>query len=904
MKEIGYLPLRSRTSFSVGGVSVKELFESLKEFSYVPIADIEGIWGWGRLKMDCSKEKIKGNIVKPLYGTEVSLNGDKFLLFVKDKEGYYNLCKFMNRKGLNGKGMVVVYIPSSPRLCSILENFGDLYIGITLWNLKWLDIFKRTDIPLVWANPVNYLRNPTLYSLILSIKKGIPFPRIKKKNFSYFSLLPIRVLRKLTREEDIFKRTWEIAEKCNFELKGIIPELHEREEELKEIVKRRMDEMNLESSYIERVERELGVIEECGFSSFFLLAYEITSFAREKGILYNLRGSGASSLIAYILGISHIDPIKEGLYFERFLNKGRNDQPDLDIDFESGRRDEVIDYLFKRYPHRASFIASFKDFKARSAIYFTGKALGLSPSECRELTKKVPVFAEPSVLQKIPPPSGAENVWNLASLLQGIHFQKSLHLGGIVFTNPPITSYLPIEISSRGYPMTHFDRESVEEIGIIKIDLLGVRGLSTISETIKNLGIKDIPYHDERTFELIKRGDTIGCFQIESPAMIDLLRKIKPRSISELADALALIRPGPTESGMKRGMIKIKNGEELKVNSILKSLLPDSNGLIIYEEQIMEVAHKLGFEWEEAEALRRTLKKEKGDELKSEFLKRGEVKGFGKREIEEIWNTLKYFSSYTFNKAHAHSYAWSAYLSAFLKTHYPVQFFASLLNCEGGYYPLWEYIEEAKRKGIKVLPPDVCASGEGFKEEGNALRKGLNFIKGLKKKTVKKIIEERKKRNFSSLQDFVLRVKPEKEDFLRLIEAGALDCLAPLSSQISFYLGTSKDTEIIKDSRRLDTELGEILKKSSREYPYKIKDIPLKDGERISIPVRIIDLRIKRVKGRDIVFYLLEDETGILEADSDKLSIPENRLNVVKGIVRIKDGNIKLCNCEFIPLFL
>ncbi len=202
--------------------------------------------------------------------------------------------------------------------------------------------------------------------------------------------------------------------------------------------------------------------------------------------------------------------------------------------------------MFKKYPVRSSFISSFKNFKARSAIYFTGKTLGLSPSECRDLTKRVPFFAEPSILKKIPSPPGAEDVWKLAFLLQRIHFQKSLHIGGITFTPSPITSYLPIEISAKGYPMTHLDKESVEEIGIIKIDLLGVRGLSTISETIKRLKIKEIPYYDSKTFDLMGRGETIGCFQIESPAMVDLLRKIKPKCI---------IRPGPTASGIKRGWL-------------------------------------------------------------------------------------------------------------------------------------------------------------------------------------------------------------------------------------------------------------------------------------------------------------------------------------------------------------
>ena len=898
--DIGYLPLRVRSSFSTGASSIGEIFNSMKEFSYIPIADFEGIWGWGRLKIECIKEKEKR--VKPVYGAEISFNGDKLLLFVKDKKGYYNLCKLINRKDSEGKGLVAIYIPSSSDLKKVPEDFDDLYIGITLWNLKWLDNFKKIGLPLVWANPVNFFKNPTQYSLILSIKKGFPFPRLKNKNLIYYSPLSRDFLRKFTREESIFDRTWEVAEKCDFDLKGLIPNFKEKEHDLRKIVKEKIGGMKLGSIYIERIEKELRMIEELGFSSLFLLTYDITMFAREKGILYNLRGSGASSLVAYILGISHVDPIKAGLYFERFMNKGRDSLPDLDIDFESGRRDEVINYVFKKYFQRASFIAEFKDFKARSAVYYTCKALGLSPSECREITKKVPFFEEPSILEKIPPPTGAETVWKLAPLLEGIHFQKSIHIGGIIFTPFPVTSYLPIENSSRGYPVTQFDKEIVEEIGIAKIDLLGVRGLSTISETIKNVKINKIPENDSETFDLIGRGDTIGCFQIESPAMIDLLKKIKPKSISELADALALIRPGPTESGMKKKVVMIRNSKESDINPFLKRLLPESNGIIIYEEQIMEIANRIGFEWDEAEILRRSLKKGEEENLKSKFFERGRERGLEEKEIEEIWQILKYFSSYTFNKAHAFSYAWSAYISAFLKTHYPLQFFSSLINSGGGYYPQWEYIEEARRKGIKILPPDVCKSDEGFKVEGNALRKGLLFIKGIRKKTLKRIIEEREKKNFSSLQDFIFRVKPGKEEIFSLIDSCALDSLSPLSSQISLYLGTLGDVKIIKDSRRVEESLGEILGKFSREFPYKIKNIPLTEGREISIPVRIVDVRIKRINGENFVFYLFEDETGLLEGNSRDLKIPETRLVIVRGEISLKDGNPKLTNCKFTPI--
>ncbi|MGQ9618006.1 MAG: DNA polymerase III subunit alpha [Candidatus Aminicenantia bacterium] len=903
MKTPGYLPLRVRSSFSEGGISIKELIKEMENFSFVPLADIEGIWGWGRLKRGCSRKKDLA--LKPLYGAEVSLNGEKFLLFVKDKEGYYNLCKIINRTDLKGKGIVAIYIPSNSENNPLTEVFDDIYIGITFGNLKFINHFKKRGNPLVWANPVNYFSNVTLYSLVLSIRKGIPFPRLEREKLTQFSFLPKSFIEKFVDNEEIFKNTWEIAEKCKFELEELIPKFNEGVEELREILIGRVIHLNLNSKYRERIEGELKVVEESGFSWLFLLAHEISNFARESGILYNLRGSGASSLIAYILGISRIDPIKAGLYFERFLNIGREEPPDLDIDFESHRRDEVIEYVFKKYSDRVCFVTSFKNFKARSALYFTGKALGFSPSELRELTRKVPFFAEPSILRERPSPPGIERLWRLASLLDGIHFQKSLHVGGLIFTPYPLKSFLPVENSVKGYPMTQFDKEDVEDTKIIKIDLLGVRGLSTISMTMKNLNLREISEDDEETFKLIEKGETIGCFQIESPAMIDLLRKIKPRNVYELADALALIRPGPTESGMKRGMIMIKNGNRFEPHPILRKLLPESSGLIIYEEQIMEIAQRLGFEWKEAEILRNFLKKGRGEEIREKFLRKGREAGFEENEVEEIWKILNFFSSYTFNKAHAHSYAWSAYLSAYLKTHYPLEFFASLLNSGGGYYPPWEYLEEAKRRGSRILPPDVNKSEVLVKVEEGSLRKGLSFVKGLRNETIKRITEERLKKPFNSLQDFFERVKPKREETLSLINSGALDSLGPLSLQISFYLhGIPLSIKILRDSRRIEISLSELLRdKRNGECKYKINNLFSANGEVVSLPVRIVDARIKRVNGKFMVFYLFEDETGIVEGCSLDLKIPGNRLSIVKGLVRVIDGNVKIFDCEFENLF-
>ncbi len=896
-----YLPLRIRTSFSKGGISLRELFSTMKGFSYIPIADIDGIWGWGSIQKECLNQSSGQKRIKPLFGTEISIEDEKFLLFVKEKKGYYNLCKILNRKELDGDGIVKIYIPKSIQMKFIFENFDDFYIGITLGNIKWLEEFKKMGYPLVWANPVNYFNQETLYKLVLSIREGIPFPIIKGKRFSHLSLLPMNPMESLTRDEGIFKRTWEIAEKCQFELNNILPKIHGKEKELRELVEKIATEKNLNHLYIERMEKELRVIEDSGFSWLFLLSYEIKNFAKTNGILYNLRGSGASSLIAYILEISHIDPVKNNLYFERFLNSGREEPPDLDIDFESQRRDEVIEHLLKEHSGKVSFIASFKDFKARSALYFTCKALGFSSSECREIAKKVPAFSEPSLLKKILCPPGWEKVWRLASLLDGIHFQKSLHVGGLVFTPYPVTSFLPLQTSKKGYPVTHFDREGLEEAKMVKIDLLGVRGLSAISMSMRNLNLERIPEDDSETFDLIGKGETIGCFQIESPAMIDLLRKIKPKTLSEIADALALVRPGPTESGMKRGMIMIRNGKNFEVNSFLKNLLPESNGLIIYEEQIMEIAHKLGFEWEEAEILRKNLKKGKDEEVKKEFVKKGSEKGWKREEMEEIWRILKYFSSYTFNKAHAYSYAWSAYISCYLKTHRPLQFFSSLINSNGGYYPLWEYMEEARRRNIKILPPDVNKSEENVKIEGNSLRKGLVFIKGLRKETIKNIVRERKSKSFLSLYDFMIRINPKKEEMLSLIKSGALDSLAPFSLQISLYLlNRIENIKILKDSREKDFSLERALKKiSDKESPYKIKDLNELEGRRISLPVRIVDARTKIANGKRTVFYILEDETGIIEATSQRWEFPETRLSIVSGRVMVKDGVAKLFDCEF-----
>jgi DNA-directed DNA polymerase III PolC len=817
-----------------------------------------------------------------------------------------------------------------------LGSFGgkDFYVGCDFVNFRRLGEWARSyNLPLIWANPVKFVTSPERLILLRAITRKIPFPPEKDKlaatvNFFGPDQEALAVKKFGAEAKPAFERTFEVAEKCRFPFEDIVPPLPDDlfPTTLGALVMERLRSLkNLSWRERQRARRELEVIEKSGFAPYFLIVHDVIEFARRRRILHNLKGSGASSYLAYLLGISHVNPIEFDLYFERFLNSGRNDPPDIDLDFDSRKRDEVLKYVLDKYGQGrtgAAFVCSLKNYRARSALYETARAFGLPPEEARSLTKKIPFFAEPDFLRQDKPAAGHLDIWKMASELGGVYAEISLHVGGIILTPAPATRFLPLEESAKGLIMSHYDRDAVEDLKLIKLDLLSVRGLAAISETRERLSLRSIPPDDAKTYRLLQAAQTIGCFQVESPAMMNLLRRMKPENIYELAQALALIRPGPSESGMKEALLRSREKRWALRDPLLEKILPETGGLLLYEEQVMQVAERVaGMPPEEGDLLRRSLKKKNSARaaLKEKFFGEARERGYTPAEIEKLWTTMEKFSSYSFNKAHSASYAAMAYQTVYLKAHHTVPYLTAVLNAGGGYYPLPEYIEETKRCGIKFLGPDVNRSRYLFEVEGRNIRVGLNSIKGLALKTVEKIIEERKDGEYVSVEDFLARVHLGKAELLSLIKAGVFDSLEPRRTrQILRYFQGLEDMEEVADMNPLEKakmlvdSLGFSPEEDSLELfegkrpELRVKDLGNYAGQQVELVVRVVDARLKETNGGRKYFYLFEDETGLLEGVGEKkcLGFGSPPVCCLRGeIRRAGTGAVKIFNCSFLKEF-
>ncbi len=966
-----FAPLRLHSVYSrgEGSVTLEEAsaWVSQKRLPAAALTDIENLYGWAKWKRAAEARGFR-----PLFGCELEIGGKKFVFLVKSREGYWNLMEIFNQKGRppneegekrgvrsSAAGLIVIHIPTVEDIdfperlalsrgekvpggnagfdgvCGFDELGGeDFYLGGDFSNFQKVTEWARTHhLPVVWANPLKFVTSPDRLILLHAIAKKIPFPperdRLADKIGFFGPAQEALALRRLgSVVEEAFKRTFEVAEKCRFTFEDIVPPLPPDlfPATLRNLTMERLrSHKNLSWRERQRARRELEVIEKSGFAPYFLIVHDAIEFARRRRILHNLKGSGASSFLAYLLGISHISPIEFDLYFERFLNAGRNDPPDIDLDFDSRRRDEVLDYILKKYgggKTGAAFVCSLKNYRARSALYETARAFGLPPEEARSLSKRIPFFADPGFLRRDKPAAGHLELWKLASELGDVYAEISLHVGGVILTPAPASRYLPLEKSAKGFMMSHFDRDAVEDLKLIKLDLLSVRGLAAISETKERLRLRSLPPGDAKTYRMLQTAQTIGCFQVESPAMMNLLRRMKPETIYDLTQALALIRPGPTESGMKEALLRAREKRQTFREPLLEKILPETGGLLLYEEQVMQVAERVaGMPPEEGDLLRRALKKKNGVRaaLKQKFFGEARERGYAAADIEKLWATMEKFSSYSFNKAHSASYAAMAYQAVYLKAHHTVPYLAAVLNAGVGYYPLTEYIEEAKRRGINILGPDINRSGRLFEVEGSNIRVGFTSIKGLALKTIDKVLEERRDAEFDSVEDFLARVHLGRAELLSLIKAGVFDSLEPRRTrQVLRYFQGLEDMEDVADmnvlekAKMLVDSLGFSPGPDSLElYEGKRPELRVKDlgnftGRQVELVVRVVDARLKDTNGGHKYFYLFEDETGLLEGVGEKrcLSFGQPPLCCLRGEVhRDGAGIVKILNCSFLKTF-
>jgi error-prone DNA polymerase len=704
----------------------------------------------------------------------------------------------------------------------------------------------------------------------------------------------------------------------------------------------------------ERIEHELGIIRHMHMDEYFLIVRDIIEIARRKGVAYSGRGSGTNSIVCYCIDATQVDPLRYNLLFERFLNEGRKGLPDVDIDFDALRRDEVVSELFAIYgKDRVCRVANVNTYNIRGAFRDVGKALGYSKEEVDDATRLLPWYSHrriSEVIARLPElatfPYGSIERWiSLAERIMGLPRTLSTHLAGLIIAPFPLTDLVPLEPSGTGCLITQYDKDDVERLGLVKMDLLGLRTLSAAvdatamirAETRTDLSLSTIPMDDQPTYRLLREARTLGVFQLESPGMRNLLLKLQPVCYTDIMANVSLFRPGPMAMNMDKLYLARRNGkvpvtfEDPRLEPVLK----ETYGVIVFQEQVLQAANTVAdLSLSEADVLRRTMTEHtpKAELARFErlFLERAAAKGTDPETAQHVYNQLKGFASYGFNKGHAASFGLLAYRTAYLKTHWPAQYTAGLLNAMPvGFYPPFILLDEARRCYILIEKPLVTRSIVRTTAHGMTVRLGLSLFSTLSAKDAISIVTAREKRPFDSAIDFRDRTRVNRRALQHLVLAGAFDDLGtPVAVATDLELDPNEIERIMSVSSNLQLRaiLGEI---AGIGYPVSaslailldlatadVMDAPtpaqaraptLRSAQLRTWPhgsnvwVRGVVVRIQTppTKSSKRVFFItLEDEDGMVEAvmfeDAQRryaAALKQNRMMRLYGELQNTEGS-------------
>jgi DNA polymerase III subunit alpha len=834
---------------------------------------------------------------------------------------------------------------------------GSFYISLQKHGLKaeetlhplLKNIARENGVKMAAANDVRYLdkEDHFAHECMNAIRDGVKLSEDERtvlETEEYYFKTKEQMTELFPDEVEELQNTLRIAEECTVQIpfhqqllpKYPLPEGVTARHELTRLcetgLSKKLEEVTTE--YLERLDYELDVIGRMGFSDYFLIVWDFMKFARERDILTGPgRGSAAGSLVSYALSITDVDPIKHHLLFERFLNPERVSMPDIDIDFPDHRRDEVIEYVEAKYGslHVAQII-TFGTFAAKAALRDTGRVFGLNMKEQEQLSKLIP--NQPGITLKDAYEKSKElrdlignqelykRLFETALKLEGLPRHTSTHAAGVVISEDPLVQWIPIQGSASGIHLTQYSMDILEEIGLLKMDFLGLRNLSILERIVKNIkkgrdkrfSLEHIPSNDSKTFELLSKGQTNGIFQLESDGMRNVLTRLKPTSFEDIVAVNALFRPGPMENIPT--YINRKHGKETVEypHPDLKPILDMTYGVIVYQEQIMQIASRMaGFSLGEADLLRRAVSKKKKDVLDQErehFVKGSIQKGYSTEEAHRIYDLIVRFANYGFNRSHAVAYSMIAYQLAYLKAHYPAHFLSALLtSVVGNETKIAQYIREAKHYGIDILPPSVNSSQFVFTVEGKeGIRYSLGAIKGIGAQALKEIISVRKDKPFEDLFDFCMRVSSKiinRKILENLVLAGAFDefgidratLLASLDVAIQHaeLVNPDDDHDLFKEEEAFllkpkYVEVEEMNAETKLNFEKQVLGLYLSDhpvttyrpllddlgvtlivdvrqGAKASIGGFISSIRsIRTKKGEVMAFLEISDETGDMEA--------------------------------------
>ena len=692
---------------------------------------------------------------------------------------------------------------------------------------------SETGIPLVATNDAHYLArdDARAHEILMCIQTGKTMSDPARMHWDHpdFYLKTRAEMMQLFGElEESLDRTWEIAQRCQVRLEKIkepfprfdVPAEHSTDTYFEFVARQgfekrrpRLEALRAQgrlkhdpAEYAERLDREIKMIQQMKFSGYFLIVWDFIRFAKSRSIPVGPgRGSAAGSLVSYAMEITDIDPLEYGLLFERFLNPERISMPDIDIDFCMNRRGEVIQYVTEKYGReQVAQIITFNTLGARAAIKDVGRVLDMSFADVDRITKLVPnvlnisledaILAEPGFGELEKKDQRVGDILKVARRLEGLARNCSVHAAGVVISPEPLKNLVPLYKTNRDEIVTQYDMNGLEKLSLLKMDFLGLTTLTLIDDAVKliekrhgvKLVLEDLPLEDPKAYEIFSKGFTSGVFQFESPGMRDVLMRYKPTRIEDLTALNALYRPGPMKGGMLDDFIERKHGRKAVAYDLpeLRPILEETYGVILYQEQVMQISSRLaGYSLGEADILRRAMGKKKAEEMAAQrerFIKGALERNYPQRKIEKIFDLMEQFAGYGFNKSHSAAYAFLAFVTAYFKAHYPVDFMAALLTSEtGNPAKIAKYINECREMKITVLAPDVNSSDWNFTPVGDAIRFGLGAVKNLGPAAVEGIRAAREREGrFRSIYQFCEMVDMasiNRRMIESLIRAGAMD---------------------------------------------------------------------------------------------------------------------------------
>lgn len=819
-------------------------------------------------------------------------------------------------------------------------------------NETILKLSKETDTPMVCTNDVHYLKKSDYYmqSVLMCVQMNATLDKKPAGLFAtkeFYMKSEAEMLRMFSEYENACENTVKIAEQCNFDFEFDVLKLPKYPLEngvnardfLKSLAlkgfeyRQRVGHIQFDNShpkveYLERMEYELSVINQMGYNDYFLIVWDFINYAKEQNIPVGPgRGSAAGSLVAYLLGITDIDSIKYDLLFERFLNSERVSMPDIDTDFCYERRDEVIEYVKRKYGHdHVSQIVTFGTMAAKAAIKDVGRVLDIPYNDVDLISKLIPRRLNITIKEALDESLELKQIYDekpkmrqlidTAMELEGMPRHASTHAAGVVITDKPLVDYLPLSTNS-GSVVTQFDMDTVAKLGLLKFDFLAIRYLTIISDTEKiirekepNFNIKNIPIDDEFTYKFISSGRTEGVFQLESAGMRQTLMKLQPSSIDDIIACIALYRPGPMDS-IPTYIERRHNKSQISYcTPLVEPILKSTYGCIVYQEQVMQIFSKVaGYSYGRADIVRRAMSKKKEEELIKEhdvFVNGAINNGVSKEVAEKLFDDMQSFAKYAFNKSHAAAYALVSYRTAYLKARYTKEYYASLITSVlNNVLKVSEYIDECRKLGINVLPPDINFSNVNFSVEDNNIRFGLLALKNVGRSFISSIVNERERNGkYKSFDDFVYRLKDtdiNKRQVEALIKAGAFDSLGKKRSQLYYVyekalenaISISKTTangqlditQLFSEEELMDT-LPKIEYPDVPEFPTKQLLLFEKEILGMSFSGKILDSYIKHLsvlKPRDIS-DIINDENLI-----DKTRVQVAGIIVGRSIKKTKN---------------